>query len=86
MTCPFLLLHGAGDEQIPIEIAEKLYEAVGSKQKALKVFTARKAASTIARSTTPPSAFIICGIGSPTFSTAANERRARRDEPKEINQ
>jgi fermentation-respiration switch protein FrsA (DUF1100 family) len=39
MTCPFLLLHGAGDEQIPIEIAEKLYEAVGSKQKALKVFT-----------------------------------------------
>ena len=39
MTCPFLLLHGAGDEQIPLEIAEKLYEAVGSKQKALKVFT-----------------------------------------------
>jgi dienelactone hydrolase len=39
MTCPFLLLHGEGDEQIPLEIAEKLYEAVGSKQKALKVFT-----------------------------------------------
>jgi len=39
MTCPFLLLHGAGDEQIPLPIAEKLFDAVGSKQKALKVFT-----------------------------------------------
>jgi dienelactone hydrolase len=39
MTCPFLLVHGAGDEQIPLSIAERLYAAVGSKQKALKVFT-----------------------------------------------
>jgi dienelactone hydrolase len=39
MTCPFLLLHGAGDEQIPLALAEKLYAAVGSKQKTLKVFT-----------------------------------------------
>jgi len=38
MACPFLLLHGAGDEQIPLELAEKLFEAAGSKQKALKVF------------------------------------------------
>ena len=39
MVCPFLLLHGAGDEQIPIELAEKLFEAAGSKQKALKIFS-----------------------------------------------
>ena len=40
MTCPFLLLlHGAGDEQIPLAVAEKCFEAVGSKQKTLKVFT-----------------------------------------------
>ena len=30
MACPFLLLHGAGDEQIPLELAEKLFEAAGS--------------------------------------------------------
>ena len=39
MKCPFLLLHGAGDEQIPLAIAEKCFAAVGSKQKMLKVFT-----------------------------------------------
>jgi dienelactone hydrolase len=39
MQCPFLLLHGEGDEQIPLALAEKLYAAVGSKQKKLKVFT-----------------------------------------------
>ena len=39
MACPFLLLHGAGDEQIPLERAEKLFEAAGSKQKALKTFS-----------------------------------------------
>lgn len=38
MKCPFLLLHGAGDEQIPLAIAEKCFAAVGSKQKTLKVF------------------------------------------------
>jgi dipeptidyl aminopeptidase/acylaminoacyl peptidase len=39
MKCPFLLLHGAGDEQIPLAIAEKCFAAVGSKEKTLKVFT-----------------------------------------------
>ena len=39
MACPFFLLHGAGDEQIPLELAEKLFEAAGSKQKALKIFS-----------------------------------------------
>jgi pimeloyl-ACP methyl ester carboxylesterase len=39
MTCPFLLVHGAGDQQIPLSTAEKCFKAVGSKQKTLKVFT-----------------------------------------------
>jgi len=38
MKCPFLLLHGAGDEQIPLAIAEKCFAAVGSKEKTLKAF------------------------------------------------
>src|SRR6266849_4269303 len=36
MTCPFLLLHGAGDEQIPLALAEKCFAAVGSKHKTLE--------------------------------------------------
>jgi len=39
MTCPFLLLHGAGDEQIPLALAQQCFAAVGSKQKTLRVFT-----------------------------------------------
>ena len=39
MKCPFLLLHGAGDEQIPLALAEQCFAAVGSKQKTLKVFS-----------------------------------------------
>jgi pimeloyl-ACP methyl ester carboxylesterase len=39
ITCPFLLVHGAGDEQIPLAIAQKCFDAVGSKQKTLKVFS-----------------------------------------------
>ena len=38
MTCPFLLLHGAGDQQIPLSLAEKSFAAVGSKHKTFKVF------------------------------------------------
>jgi dienelactone hydrolase len=38
MSCPFLLLHGAGDEQISLATAEQCFAAVGSKQKTLKVF------------------------------------------------
>ena len=41
MTCPFLLLHGAGDEQIPLSLAEKCFAAVGSKQKTLQGVPAR---------------------------------------------
>lgn len=39
ITCPFLMLHGEGDEQIPLSEAQKCFDAVGSKQKTLKVFT-----------------------------------------------
>ena len=37
--CPFLLLHGAGDEQIPLLLAQTCFDAVGSKDKTLRVFT-----------------------------------------------
>lgn len=39
MRCPFLLTHGADDEQIPMEDAEALYNACGSADKTLRVFT-----------------------------------------------
>jgi fermentation-respiration switch protein FrsA (DUF1100 family) len=40
MRCPFLLTHGEEDTQIPLADARALYQAVGSKDKTLKVFTA----------------------------------------------
>jgi dipeptidyl aminopeptidase/acylaminoacyl peptidase len=39
MTCPFLMLHGEGDEQIPLPEAQKCFDAVGSKNKTMKIFT-----------------------------------------------
>jgi dienelactone hydrolase len=39
IQCPFLLVHGAGDEQIPLALAQQCFDAVGSKQKTFKVFT-----------------------------------------------
>jgi dienelactone hydrolase len=39
ITCPFLLVHGEGDEQIPLQIAQKCFDAVGAKNKTLKVFS-----------------------------------------------
>ena len=39
ITCPFLMLHGEGDEQIPLPEAQKCFAAVGSKQKTMKIFT-----------------------------------------------
>jgi dipeptidyl aminopeptidase/acylaminoacyl peptidase len=38
IACPFLLVHGAGDEQIPLALAQKCFDAVGSKKKTFKVF------------------------------------------------
>ena len=39
MQCPFLLLHGEGDQQISLALAHKCFDAVGSRQKTLRVFT-----------------------------------------------
>jgi fermentation-respiration switch protein FrsA (DUF1100 family) len=43
MRCPFLILHGADDEQVPLADAEALYSAAGSADKTLRVFTAEEA-------------------------------------------
>jgi len=37
--CPFLVVHGEADLQVPIEEAYAIYEAAGSRQKELKIFT-----------------------------------------------
>ena len=39
MRCPYLLVHGEGDQQAPFEHAQKMYAAAGSAKKELKVFT-----------------------------------------------
>jgi dienelactone hydrolase len=39
MKCPFLMLHGAGDEQIPLALAERCFDAVGSNNKTFKIFS-----------------------------------------------
>ena len=40
VTCPILICHGDGDLQTPFEVAQQLYDNVGSKDKTLKRFTA----------------------------------------------
>ncbi len=42
MKCPFLIVHGADDEQVPLADAQALYNASGSKDKTLRVFTAEE--------------------------------------------
>lgn len=42
MRCPFLIVHGADDEQIPLAHAQALYNASGAKDKTLRVFTAEE--------------------------------------------
>ena len=37
MRCPFFLIHGEGDQQISLAEARKLYRAVGSKDKTLRI-------------------------------------------------
>jgi alpha-beta hydrolase superfamily lysophospholipase len=39
ITCPFLVTHGGNDRIVPVENAPKLYEAVGSTNKTIKIFT-----------------------------------------------
>jgi alpha-beta hydrolase superfamily lysophospholipase len=40
IECAFLVVHGENDRIVPLDSAQKLLAAVGSKRKALKVFTA----------------------------------------------
>ncbi len=40
IECPFLVVHGENDRIVPLDSAKKLYAAVGSKNKTLKIFTA----------------------------------------------
>ena len=42
MRCPFLVVHGEDDEQIPLKDAQTLYDASGSADKTLRVFTAEE--------------------------------------------
>jgi fermentation-respiration switch protein FrsA (DUF1100 family) len=39
MKCPFLLTHGTEDKQVPMAEAQKLFDAVGSKDKTFRIFT-----------------------------------------------
>ncbi len=39
IECPLLIVHGQHDTIVPVENANKLYAAAGSKQKTLKIFT-----------------------------------------------
>ncbi|MBM3358149.1 MAG: alpha/beta fold hydrolase [Betaproteobacteria bacterium] len=38
IECPFLVVHGENDRIVPLDSAQKLYDAAGSKRKQLKVF------------------------------------------------
>ncbi|MGE0558720.1 MAG: alpha/beta hydrolase family protein [Burkholderiales bacterium] len=40
ITMPFLVTHGANDRVVPAENAQKLYDAIGSAKKTLRVFSA----------------------------------------------
>jgi dienelactone hydrolase len=42
MRCPFLLVHGADDEQIPLGDAQKQFDACGSTDKTFRIFTAEE--------------------------------------------
>jgi alpha-beta hydrolase superfamily lysophospholipase len=42
ITCPYLVTHGGNDRVVPVENAPKLYEAIGSKNKTLKIFDAEE--------------------------------------------
>jgi dienelactone hydrolase len=39
IACPFLLVHGEGDEQVPLREAQACFDAVGARQKTFKIFT-----------------------------------------------
>ena len=39
MRCPFLMVHGEGDEQIPLAVAQQSFDATGSPDKTMRIFT-----------------------------------------------
>ncbi|HWA36686.1 MAG TPA: alpha/beta fold hydrolase [Burkholderiales bacterium] len=39
IQCPFLMMHGEGDEQIPLAVAQKCFDSVGSTVKTMKIFS-----------------------------------------------
>ena len=43
--CPFLIVHGADDKVVPVANAHKLYAAVGSREKHLRILTAEDGGS-----------------------------------------
>jgi dipeptidyl aminopeptidase/acylaminoacyl peptidase len=45
MRCPFLVTHGADDKQISLADARRLFRAVGSRDKTMKVFTVAEGGS-----------------------------------------
>src|SRR5947199_170344 len=42
IACPVLVTHGANDRVVPVEAAHKLYAALATKKKTLKIFTAEE--------------------------------------------
>ena len=40
IECPFLIVHGENDRIVPLESAKILFGKIGSKRKAMKIFTA----------------------------------------------
>ena len=64
ISCPFLMLHGEGDEQIPLARRRNASTRSAQSRRRSSSSRARKAAITIARSTIRASARPICGIGS----------------------
>jgi fermentation-respiration switch protein FrsA (DUF1100 family) len=45
VAMPFLLVHGANDTVVPVANAHRLYEALGTPRKHLKIFTAEEGGS-----------------------------------------
>jgi len=49
ITCPFLVTHGGNDRVVPVGNAPKLYEAVGAKNKTIKMFSTEEGGAEHAR-------------------------------------
>ena len=45
IECPVLVVHGENDRIVPLDSAQRLFEAIGSKRKTLKIFTAAEGAA-----------------------------------------